>query len=124
MSLTEQVAREHIEQGACRFLQLTHCQPVLQAYAYACHCAQVHCTTEAGGRQVPPLLPQFRSEVEAELPDSATILPLETPGVSAAIVSPAFARRNYHVCSYTVFMIASYCGAQVSSSLGSAASQP
>ena len=94
-----------VAQKCLRIQQMTQFQPVPQAYAYACHCAQVHCTTEAGGRQVPPLLPQLRSDVEADLPDSATIPPLETPGVSASFLSPTLARRNVFVCSVTMYIV-------------------
>ena len=86
----ELTVRNCVLQSSCTW-PTTDLMP--QAHAYACHCAQVHCTTEAGGRQVPPLLPQFRSEVDAELPDSATIPPLETPGVSAV----PLCRQHLHV---------------------------
>jgi len=106
MPLGKQVSRDFgVATSACQFVHMTQCQPVPQAYAHACHCAQVHCTTEAGALQVPPLLPHFRLEVEAVLPDSATIPLLETPGVSAAIMLPMFTRRNKLECSVILYIV-------------------
>lgn len=53
----------------------------LQAFALACHAAHVHCTSDAGGRQWPPMLPTLHSETEAELPDGRTIPDLQVAGV-------------------------------------------
>ena len=49
---------------------------------------------------MPPLLPHFRSDMEAELPDGVSIPPLETPGV-CALPSPRADAQAPNLCSCT-----------------------